>query len=47
VKFNLQFLKIITKLALPCWSKKNLKICYAVSFFEEVLLPLGSDLKPF
>jgi Na+-transporting NADH:ubiquinone oxidoreductase subunit NqrB len=22
-KFNLQFLKIISKLALPCWSKKN------------------------
>jgi len=21
-KFNLQFLKIISKLALPCWSKK-------------------------
>jgi len=30
MKFNLQFLKNITKLVLPCWSKKKFEnlLCY-------------------
>jgi len=46
LKFNLQFLENITKLVLPCWSKKKLKTCDAVSTLKKFLLPLVSNSKP-
>jgi len=44
-KFNLQFLENITKLVLPCWSKKNFENLLCCFYFKEVFTSIKLRLK--
>jgi len=45
LKFNLQFLKNITKLVLPCWSKKKFENLLCCLYFKEVFTSIRLQLK--